>query len=217
MFTHMLLPTDGSELSERAVGKGIRLAKESNAKVTGISVAPKFHVLTFNTTMLEDTKEQFLADSRAQATKNLATLQKAAAEIGVPCDTVVEVSDDGAGLNLERILSKARAKGLVGQNDVLSEAEIANLIFLPGFSTADQATDVSGRGVGMDVVKRNIKELGGNVELRTESGRGSRFIINLPLTLAIVDGQSVAVGNEIYIVPLIAITYSDGSCFFCTT
>jgi nucleotide-binding universal stress UspA family protein len=92
-FAHMLLPTDGSELSERAIAKGILLAKESNAKVTGISMAPEFHVLTFNTTMLEGTKAQFVADSRAQATKNLAALQKAAAEVGVPCDTVVEVGD----------------------------------------------------------------------------------------------------------------------------
>ena len=87
-FTHMLLPIDGSELSERAI------AKESNAKVTGISMAPEFHVPTFNTAMLEGTKAQFVADSRGQATKNLATLQKAAAEVGVPCDTVVEVGDD---------------------------------------------------------------------------------------------------------------------------
>lgn len=107
MFTHMLLPTDGSELSERAIAKGILLAKESNAKVTGISVAPEFHVLTFNTTMLEDTKEQFLADSRAQATKNLATLQKAAAEVGVPCDAVVEVSDNP----YEAIIHTAESKG----------------------------------------------------------------------------------------------------------
>jgi nucleotide-binding universal stress UspA family protein len=90
----MLLPTDASELSERAIAKGISLAKEFNAKVTGISMAPEFHVLTFNTTILGGTKAQFLADSRAQATKNLATLQKAAAEVGVPCDTVVEVGDD---------------------------------------------------------------------------------------------------------------------------
>jgi two-component system, chemotaxis family, sensor kinase CheA len=121
---------------------------------------------------------------------------------------VIEVSDDGAGLNRERILAKARSKGLVGANDVLSDDEVANLIFLPGFSTAEQTTDLSGRGVGMDVVRRNIKELGGTVTLQSEPGKGSRTVINLPLTLAIVDGQSVSVGEETYIIPLIAIVES---------
>ena len=120
----------------------------------------------------------------------------------------VEVSDDGGGLNKERILAKARARGLVGPNDTLSDTEIYELIFLPGFSTAEKTTDVSGRGVGMDVVRRNVKSLGGKIEVMSEPGRGSRFIITLPLTLAIVDGQSVAVGSETYIVPLISIVES---------
>ena len=121
---------------------------------------------------------------------------------------VIEVGDDGAGLNLERILSKARAKGLVGENDSLSDEAIANLIFQPGFSTTEVTTDLSGRGVGMDVVRRNIQELGGSIELRTEAGKGSSVVISLPLTLAIVDGLSVAVGAEVYIVPLVAIITS---------
>ena len=120
----------------------------------------------------------------------------------------VEVSDDGGGLNKERILAKAKQRGLVGQNDVLTDDQIHDLIFLPGFSTADKTTDLSGRGVGMDVVRRNVKELGGKIELKSEQGKGSRFIITLPLTLAIVDGQSVAVGNETYIIPLISIVES---------
>jgi two-component system, chemotaxis family, sensor kinase CheA len=120
----------------------------------------------------------------------------------------VEVSDDGAGLDKDRILAKARARGLVGTNDPLSDEQIHDLIFLPGFSTAEKTTDVSGRGVGMDVVRRNVKELGGKIELRTELGKGSRIVITLPLTLAIVDGQSVAVGTETYIVPLISIVES---------
>jgi two-component system, chemotaxis family, sensor kinase CheA len=120
----------------------------------------------------------------------------------------VEVSDDGGGLDKERILAKARARGLVGPNDTLTDAEIHELIFVPGFSTAEKTTDLSGRGVGMDVVRRNVKELGGKIELRSEPGRGSRFTITLPLTLAIVDGQSVAVGTETYIVPLISIVES---------
>jgi len=120
----------------------------------------------------------------------------------------VEVSDDGGGLDEERILAKARERGLVGASDVLSDEQIHDLIFVPGFSTAEQTTDVSGRGVGMDVVRRNIKELGGKIEVRTERGKGSRFIITLPLTLAIVDGQSVSVGTETYIVPLTSIIES---------
>jgi two-component system, chemotaxis family, sensor kinase CheA len=120
----------------------------------------------------------------------------------------VEVSDDGGGLDKERILAKARARGLVGPNDSLTDSEIHELIFLPGFSTAEKTTDVSGRGVGMDVVRRNVKALGGKIDLKSEPGRGSRFTITLPLTLAIVDGQSVAVGTETYIVPLISIVES---------
>jgi len=120
----------------------------------------------------------------------------------------IEVGDDGGGLNKERILAKARARELIGANDLLTDDAIYELIFLPGFSTAEQTTDISGRGVGMDVVRRNIKELGGAIEVRSQLGQGSRFIITLPLTLAIVDGQSIAVGNETYIVPLIAIIES---------
>ncbi len=120
----------------------------------------------------------------------------------------VEVSDDGAGLDRARILAKARERGLIGPSDSLTDEQVNELIFVPGFSTAEQTTDLSGRGVGMDVVRRNIKELGGNIEVRTERGRGSRFVITLPLTLAIVDGQSVAVGTETYIVPLTSIIES---------
>ncbi|HEY5806323.1 MAG TPA: chemotaxis protein CheA [Povalibacter sp.] len=120
----------------------------------------------------------------------------------------VEVGDDGGGLNKDRIAEKARSRGLIGPNEVLTDDAIYELIFLAGFSTAEQTTDISGRGVGMDVVRRNIKELGGTIEVRSELGKGSRFIITLPLTLAIVDGQSVSVGTESYIVPLITIIES---------
>jgi two-component system, chemotaxis family, sensor kinase CheA len=120
----------------------------------------------------------------------------------------VEIQDDGAGLDRDRILAKARSKGLVGANDSPTNEQINELIFLPGFSTADKTTEVSGRGVGMDVVRQRVKELGGTVEIRTERGKGSRFLITLPLTLAIVDGQSVVVGTESYIVPLTSIIES---------
>jgi two-component system, chemotaxis family, sensor kinase CheA len=120
----------------------------------------------------------------------------------------VEIRDDGNGLDKSRILAKARARGLVGPNDVLTDEQVHELIFMPGFSTAEKTTDVSGRGVGMDVVRRNVKELGGKIEIASELGKGSRFIITLPLTLAIVDGQSVSVGSETYIVPLTSIVES---------
>jgi two-component system chemotaxis sensor kinase CheA len=120
----------------------------------------------------------------------------------------VEVGDDGAGLNKDKILAKARDRGLVGPSDQLADEQIYDLIFLAGFSTAEQTTDISGRGVGMDVVRRNIKELGGTIEVRSQPGKGSRFIITLPLTLAIVDGLSVCVGDETYIVPLVTIIES---------
>jgi two-component system chemotaxis sensor kinase CheA len=117
----------------------------------------------------------------------------------------VEVSDDGAGLNRERILKKARERGLVSADEELSDDRIHNLIFAAGFSTAEQVTDLSGRGVGMDVVRRNINELGGQVQVFSTPGQGSTVRIRLPLTLAILDGQLVRVGNEIYVIPLVSI------------
>jgi two-component system, chemotaxis family, sensor kinase CheA len=121
---------------------------------------------------------------------------------------VIEIRDDGAGLNTKKILKKAIEKGLVGKDDRLSEDQIADLIFRPGFSTADVVSDVSGRGVGMDVVRRNIRELGGMVDVKSRPGEGSTFTIRLPLTLAILDGQLVRVGGETYIVPVITIIES---------
>ncbi|MDB5765721.1 MAG: cheA2 [Collimonas fungivorans] len=114
---------------------------------------------------------------------------------------VIEVSDDGAGLNREKILAKAIQQGMV-LSDTISDDEVWQLIFAPGFSTAEKITDVSGRGVGMDVVKRNIQEMGGHVEIASRQGNGTTTRIVLPLTLAILDGMSVKVGNEVYILPL---------------
>lgn len=118
---------------------------------------------------------------------------------------VIEIHDDGAGLNEDKILAKAIEKGLVSESDVLSPEKIHELVFLPGFSTADTVTDVSGRGVGMDVVRKNINSLGGTVEVVSKRGEGSVFTIRLPLTLAIMDGQTIRVGDENYIIPLISI------------
>ncbi|QGZ62690.1 chemotaxis protein CheA [Paraburkholderia acidisoli] len=114
---------------------------------------------------------------------------------------VIEVSDDGAGLRRDKILAKAAKQGMQ-VSDSMSDDEVWNLIFLPGFSTAEQVTDVSGRGVGMDVVKRNIQSMGGHVEITSHAGKGSTTRIVLPLTLAILDGMSVKVGSEIFILPL---------------
>jgi two-component system chemotaxis sensor kinase CheA len=118
---------------------------------------------------------------------------------------IVEVSDDGGGLKRDRILAKARERGLVAADEELSEERIFNLIFAPGFSTADVISDVSGRGVGMDVVKRNINELGGHVQIFSTPGKGSMVRIRLPLTLAILDGQLARVGGEVYVVPIVSI------------
>ncbi|WP_230341306.1 chemotaxis protein CheW [Methylobacillus arboreus] len=114
---------------------------------------------------------------------------------------IIEVSDDGGGLNRERILNKAKSSGL-SVSDNMPDSDVWQLIFAPGFSTAEQVTDVSGRGVGMDVVKRNITAMGGVVDIRSASGYGTTISISLPLTLAILDGMSVRVGDEVYILPL---------------
>ncbi len=118
---------------------------------------------------------------------------------------IIEVRDDGAGLNKAKILQKARERALIAPDQELTDEQIDNLIFMPGFSTAEQISDVSGRGVGMDVVRRNINDLGGHVQISSKEGLGSTIRIRLPLTLAILDGQLVRVGKEIYIISLLAI------------
>jgi two-component system chemotaxis sensor kinase CheA len=121
---------------------------------------------------------------------------------------IIEITDDGAGLPKEKILAKARKSGIIGPDVGLSDEQINDLIFQPGFSTAEVVSDVSGRGVGMDVVRRNIQELGGHVSVKSAEGVGSTFSISLPLTLAILDGQLVRVGNQVYILPLVSIVES---------
>ncbi len=121
---------------------------------------------------------------------------------------VIEIEDDGEGLNTPKIRKKALERGLISEGDNLSDHEIQNLVFLPGFSTADKITDVSGRGVGMDVVKKAVEKLRGKVDVSSEAGKGSIFTIRLPLTLAIIDGIIVRIGMERYIIPTIAIQES---------
>ena len=129
----------------------------------------------------------------------------------------VEIEDDGRGLDKDRIREKAKSNGLITDDSKLSDSEIYNLIFRPGFSTAKMVTDVSGRGVGMDVVKKALEKLRGRVEINSRPGQGSTFVISLPLTLAIIEGMLVRVGEERYIVPALAILESfrpDRSQYF---
>ena len=118
---------------------------------------------------------------------------------------VVEITDNGRGLNRSRIIDRAMAKGLIASEEGLAENEVFNLIFQPGFTTATQITNVSGRGVGMDVVRRHIEKLRGRIEIRSVAGEGATFLLKLPLTLAIIDGLVVGVGDQRYIVPLFAV------------
>ncbi|MGY0714359.1 chemotaxis protein CheA [Azospirillum argentinense] len=121
---------------------------------------------------------------------------------------VIEITDDGRGINRPKVLSKAIEKGLVQPGATLSDEEIDNLIFLPGFSTADQVSNLSGRGVGMDVVRRNITSLGGRIGVYSTPGEGSRFVLSLPLTLAVLDGMVISVGEERFVLPLTNIVES---------
>ena len=123
-------------------------------------------------------------------------------------NVVIEIEDDGNGINRERVVKKAIERGLVEPDAQLSADEIDELIFLPGFSTAEKVTGVSGRGVGMDVVRSNIRGLGGSVELKSTPGEGTLFTLRLPLTLAIMDGLSISVGEHTYILPLLSVAES---------
>jgi two-component system chemotaxis sensor kinase CheA len=145
-------------------------------------------------------------EKRAQAGKDpVGRLRLSAQHQGG--NIVIEVGDDGGGLSRERILAKAHQQGLP-VSDAMSDDEVWQLIFAPGFSTAEQVTDVSGRGVGMDVVKRNIEEMGGHVQISSTRGQGTSTRIVLPLTLAILNGMSVKVGDEVYILPLSSVIES---------
>ncbi|MEN8177996.1 MAG: chemotaxis protein CheA [Pseudomonadota bacterium] len=150
---------------------------------------------------IEMPEERLVAGKPETGTINLNAFHKGG-------NIVIEIRDDGKGLNREKIESKAIDKGLIDVDHNLSDRQIYELIFQAGFSTADVVSDVSGRGVGMDVVRRNINELGGSIEIESEPGKGSAIIIRLPLTLAILDGQTVTVADETYIVPLVSIIES---------
>lgn len=145
------------------------------------------------------------ADRVAQGKPETGTITLVASHQGG--SIVIEVRDDGRGLNRAKLLKKARERG-IDAPDTLSDQEVYGLIFAPGFSTAEQVTDVSGRGVGMDVVKKNITALGGSVEIDSAEGCGMTVRVRLPLTLAIMDGMSIGVGDECYILPLSSVVES---------
>lgn len=185
----------GKQVRLATVGESTELDKSVIEKITD----PLNHLVRNSLDHgLESAEERIAAGKDPTGT----ILLKAAHQGG---NILIEICDDGRGLSRERILSKAIANGLVANaaaGEAFSDPEVWQLIFSPGFSTAEKVTDVSGRGVGMDVVRKNIQALGGQVELDSVAGRGSRTVIRLPLTLAILDGMSVSVGGEIYILPL---------------
>lgn len=150
---------------------------------------------------IESPDERVAAGKPRQGTIHLSAAQRSGR-------IVIEVADDGRGLNRERILAKAQERGLVAAGATLTDEEIENLIFLPAFSTANVVSNISGRGVGMDVVKRNVQSMGGRITVQSRFGSGSRFTLSLPLTLAVLDGMVVSVGNETFIIPLTAIIES---------
>jgi two-component system, chemotaxis family, sensor kinase CheA len=150
---------------------------------------------------LEPPAERLALGKPAQGTVRLSAYQEGG-------NIYISVQDDGRGLNREKIVAKARASGIIGPEEELSDDQVWLLIFRAGFSTAEKVTEVSGRGVGMDVVRRNIEALGGTIAIKTAVGQGTTFLLKLPLTLAIVEGMAVRVGSETYLVPLLSIIES---------
>ncbi len=194
-IVHDLSRKLGKKVEIKLIGEGTELDKTVLEKISD----PLVHLVRNALDHGLETPEKRLAAGKQEC----GTLQLAAFHEGG--NIIIEVRDDGAGLNKEKILQKARERGLISVDQELTEEQIHNLIFMPGFSTADKISDVSGRGVGMDVVRRNIVDLGGHVQIFGSEGRGSTIRIRLPLTLAILDGQLVRIGNETYIISLLSI------------
>ncbi|SRR5579885_79986 len=205
-YTFNRLPRLVRDLS-RSLGKQVELKISGNSTEVDKTVLEKIsdplvHLIRNAVDHgIEKPEARLAADKPAQGLIEVSAHQEGG-------NIIIRISDDGAGLNPERILAKAREHGLVAENEELTTAEIQNLIFQPGFSTATEVSNISGRGVGMDVVRRNINDLGGHIELASEPGRGSTFNIKLPLTLAILDGQLIRIGREVFIVPLLNIVES---------
>jgi len=181
----------GKEIELKTSGEATELDKGLIEKITD----PLTHLIRNAVDHGIETPEKRIAAGKpARGTISLSASHRGGS-------IVIEVRDDGAGLNRERILAKARQRGL-DVHDGMADKDVWQLIWAPGFSTAEQVTDVSGRGVGMDVVTKNISALGGTAELDSAEGYGTRVSVRLPLTLAIMDGMSVAVNGETFIIPL---------------
>jgi two-component system chemotaxis sensor kinase CheA len=188
----------GKEIELKMVGEATELDKGLIEKITD----PLTHLIRNSADHgIETPAKRLAAGKSAHGTITLSASHQGGS-------ILIEVRDDGAGLRRDRILAKAKERGLEGVHDGMSDAEVWALIWAPGFSTADALTDVSGRGVGMDVVKKNIAALGGTAELDSAEGYGTRVSVRLPLTLAIMDGMSIGVGEEIYILPLASVVES---------
>jgi two-component system chemotaxis sensor kinase CheA len=191
----------------RSSGKKVRLTMEGEETEIDRNVVdelyePMVHMIRNSVDHgLETPEERAAAGKKAQGHIRLKAFHRGG-------KIVVEISDDGRGLNRSRILEKARSNDLIGDHSKLSDEEINSLIFHPGFSTAREVSDISGRGVGMDVVKKGIEKLRGRVDIQTTPGRGSTFVISLPLTLAIIEGMLVRVGQERYVLPALSIIES---------
>ena len=150
---------------------------------------------------IEDDEVRRAAGKPEEATIELSASQRAS-------NILITIADDGAGIDRAKVLRSAIAKGIVREDQKLSDDEVYNLLFAPGFSTAEKVTEISGRGVGMDVVRRNITNIGGRIQIQTAPGKGTRFTLVIPLTLAVLDGMLVAAGEEKYILPLSSIVES---------
>jgi two-component system chemotaxis sensor kinase CheA len=187
----------GKQVELQTIGEDTELDKGLIEKITD----PLTHLVRNAADHgIEQPEDRIAAGKPAQGTVTLSAAHQGGS-------IVIEVRDDGRGLNRGKLLKKAAERGLA-VHDQMTDQEVYGLIFEPGFSTAAVVTDVSGRGVGMDVVKRNITSLGGSVEIDSTEGRGMRVSVRLPLTLAIMDGMSVGVEDETYIVPLASVVES---------
>lgn len=182
----------GKQIDLVTFGKATELDKSLIERI----IDPLTHLVRNSLDHGIETPEKRVAAGKEPTGQLILSAQHAGGNI------VIEVSDDGGGLNRDRILSKALQNNLPGVSESMPDEEVWQLIFAPGFSTAEVVTDVSGRGVGMDVVKRNIQEMGGHVEISSRQGLGTTTRIVLPLTLAILDGMSVRTGEETFILPL---------------
>lgn len=197
-MVHDLCSRLGKKVELRVIGEGTELDKTVIEKIGD----PLVHVVRNALDHGLETPAERLAAGKPET----GVLRLSACHRGG--EIVIEISDDGRGIPRERVRAKAIERGVISADAALSEEQVLELVFHPGFSTADAVSDLSGRGVGMDVVRRNIKALGGSVELKSREGEGTALCIRLPLTLAILDGQLARIGPQTFVVPLVSIVES---------